>query len=156
MKLKEKQFEIIGKIKFTLRNVKTGKCNVKKYKNIFVTTGKTAIARRLRNAGLIANEGIITYGATGTGLNTPSVSDTKLQTELARKLVASGSNVNNITTIIVYFSTSESNGSLKEFGLFGENATVSADSGTLFNRAAINIIKTSSQSLTIECQLTIG
>ncbi|MBA4406965.1 hypothetical protein C0389_06795 [bacterium] len=155
MKIKE-NFKIVGKVKCILEDVGSGKKIIKKYQNIFVTVGKTAIARRLRNAGTKTNESIITYGATGTGANAPSAGDIKLQTELIRKTISSSGNVNNVLTIRIFYSTSESNGSLKEFGLFGEDATVTADSGTLFNRVSINITKTSSQSLTIECQITIG
>ena len=113
-------FEITGIVRCILEDVKTGKKEVSEYKNLITDAGKAAIAARIANVGEVANEGAVTYGATGTGTTAPVAGDTTLETELARKLVASRSvNDGGITgTIRTFFNTSESNGSLKEYGLF--------------------------------------
>ena len=44
---------------------------------------------------------------------------------------------------------------LKEVGTFGEDAGAAADSGTMFNHAAINITKDNTKTLTIDVKFTI-
>ena len=147
-----------GKVRCILEDVNTGEKIVKEYNNLVTNAGKVAIARRLANIGLYANESAITYGATGTDTTAPLVTDTVLGTELARKAVASSS-YNAGTregTIRTFFTTAESNGALKEFGMFGEEATGAADSGTLINHAAIDITKDVTKTLTIEVIITIS
>jgi len=126
------------------------------YCNLIPTVGRTAIARRLRDAGLKTNEGIMTYGAVGTN-STPALnSDTQLGTEIFRKLFTTTYNTDNVLRVRVFFTTSEANGILREYGIFGEEATGVADSGTLFERVIINKVKTTAKTLTIESQITIS
>jgi len=149
--LKYPNFEDVDKA------IKNGDAIISKwFYNVIPTVGRTAIARRLVNAGLKANEGIITYGAVGTGTNVAVNSDTKLQTEIARKLCSQRNYLDNTIIIRTFFTTSEANGDLKEFGLFGEDASSTPDSGTLFERVNINKTKTSSKTLTIESAITIS
>lgn len=149
--------KISGKVRFIFTNVKTGKFEISKWhKNIIPTVGRTAIGRRLINEGLKANEGMVTYGAVGTGVTVPQNSDTQLETELFRKLIASSSYLDNVITIRTFLTTAEGNGSLKEFGLFGEDASGAQDSGTLFQRVNIDKTKTSAKTLTIESVITIS
>ena len=146
----------MGDVKLIFENVKTGKKRIAVYKNLITTAGATAIARRLRNEALLANEGVITYVAVGTGATPPAAGDTTLDTELARKAVSSSSRSTNTTTIRGFFNTSEANGTLVEMGLFGEAATAAADSGTLFNHAVIAETKTAVETLTVEVAITIS
>lgn len=147
---------IKGKVRLILTDVKTGEVEISEYiPNLIPTVGRAAIARRLRNALAVSNEGIITYGAVGTGTTAPLNADTTLETEIERKQIASSSNADNVLTIRTFFSTSEANGDLKEFGLFGEDATGVVDSGTLFERVAIDRTKTAAKTLTIESVITL-
>lgn len=151
------QIKISGKVRFIFTDVKTGKKEISKWhKNIIPTEGREAIGRRLGNIALKANEGMVTYGAVGTGTTTPQNSDTQLETELFRKLIASASYSANVITIRTFYTTGEANGALKEFGLFGEDASAAANSGTLFQRVNINRTKTASKTLTIESVITIS
>ena len=148
---------ISGKVRFSLYDVCTGKTETTRWKrNLIPTCGRTAIARRLRNAGVKANEGIITYAAVGTGITAPANADTQLASELFRKLVTTINNADNVLTVRIFFTTSEANGNIKEFGLFGEDASGTVDSGTLFERILFTKTKTSSKTLTIEAVLTIS
>jgi len=142
---------IEGRVRTILEDVNTGEKEISEWKeNLIVTTGKVAILRRLANIATISNAGIITYGAVGTGTATPVVGDTKLGTELDRVPVSIKSIVGSIITLQAYFTTAEGNGDLTEFGWFGEDATNSADSGTMFNRILISKTKTAAKTLTIE------
>lgn len=146
-----------GEIILEFRNVKTGKVRRYYYKNMVVTRAKNAIAQRLAGDG---DAGEITYCALGTGTNAPALADTQLQTELVRKLISVRSVSGNIATFQTFFTTSEGNGTLREAGLFGDatgvTASSTANSGQLYCRTAINRTKTSSDTLTLTWQLTVG
>lgn len=149
---------ITGKVVCTLIDVKTGKKEIKEFDNLITNAGKVAIARRLAGIAELANEGQCTYGATGTDATAPLVTDTVLGTELARKVKASSSYDAGTRTsrFRVSFTTAESNGALKEFGLFGEAATGAADSGTLFEHANIDITKDNTKLLIVEVVITVN
>jgi len=158
MKLKPEGLKITGIVRCTLEDVNTGKKEVKEYKNLITNAGKVAIARRLAGTALYANESQVTYGATGTDNTTVAVGDTTLGTELARKVIASTSYDagTRTCTIRVFFTTAESNGALKEYGLFGEAATAAADSGTLMEHANIDLTKDNTKTLTVEVIITVS
>lgn len=149
--------KITGVVRGWLRDAKTGKLKAYfEHRNLVVDSGKSAIAARLAGDVAVANRGEITYGAVGTGGSTPAAGDTTLETELFRKVLALRQFSGNVATFRLFLNTSEGNGTLLEFGLFGEDASGTADSGTLFNRVNINKVKTVAETLTIEAQITVG
>lgn len=157
-KVKDSSF-ISGKIRATLRDIKTGEIKqVVEVHNIVPTVGLTAIARRLGGVASKSNEGQVTYGAVGSGSGTPASSDTTMENEIARKLIADSENTNNVILIETYFNSSEGNGSLTRFALFGEDASASADSGTMFEHVEFDstITKTSSDDLTVQSYITVS
>lgn len=152
------QTEIIvpkGKVLLTMQNVITGKVTQGLFDNMVVTRGKNAIAAGL--SGVTANnKGIITYCALGTGTTAPALADTNLETELARKQISVPSVAANVATFTTFFTTSEAVGTLREAGLFGDDASTTPGSGTLFCRVAINRVKSSNDTLTLQWSVTIG
>lgn len=123
--------------------------------NTFVTVGKNSMAAAL--AGYTDNnQGIITYCAVGTSVVAPALADIGLTTEIFRKLVSVRSVSGKIATFQTFFTTSEANGTLREAGLFGDLATATANSGTLFSKLAINRVKSSSDTLTMSWDITVG
>ena len=152
---KTDKIKISGKVKMTMTDIETGEVEISEYKNLIPTCGREAIARRLINEGLKASESIITYGAVGTNTSAPALVDTTLGTELFRKTIASTSRTSNELHINTFLTTAEGNGNLREFGLFGEDANGTANSGTLFEKVSINRTKTSAKTLLIESVLTI-
>lgn len=147
-----------GKVLTILRDVRTGRIVKDLTHNMFVTAGKNALADALR--GTTANSrGIISYCAVGTGITAPALADTSLEAELFRKLISVrniSDSGNHIAEFTIFFTTSEANGTLKEAGLFGDAASETANSGTLFCRAAIDRVKTSNDTLTIVWSVIIG
>lgn len=123
--------------------------------NLITDVGKASIADALRGTET-NNQGIITYCALGTDATAPSASNTTLGSELFRKLISVRSVSDNVATFQTYFTTSEGNGSLKEAGLFGDDATATVDTGTLFSHLAIDRTKTSNDTLTLSWDITIG
>lgn len=145
-----------GRVQIILHDALTGKIKeIQNYNNMFVTAGKNSMAAALM--GTIANtKGIITYCALGTGSTAPALANTALQTELFRKLVSVRSVSTNQALFETFFTTSEANGTLREAGLFGDDASGTANSGTLFCRTAINRTKTTGDTLTLRWTVTIG
>lgn len=115
------------------------------------------------------------YWAIGEGLSSwnsealpqPTAKDTKLVKEIGRKLL-SPSNISwvndrgepsesptNRLKVSVTFGHDECTGNWREFGLFGGNATVSADSGILINHKNHGlIVKTTEMEISREIIFT--
>jgi len=128
---------------------------VQEVHNLVTQVGKNGWAK-------IANSesgftGVVNYVALGTGANAPALGDTTLQTEVARTTQVSGSNARlaSVVTQEFYFSPAVANVNIKEVGAFVDG-TASADTGTLFDRALLDITKTSSNSLYIYFSLTFA
>jgi hypothetical protein len=128
--------------------------------NLIVNNGKQSILDRIINVGN-TNEGVITYGAVGTGTTVAAVTQTDLVTETARAAVVTSSSRRSAQTITlrVFFALTVATGSLKEFAWFGGgvdgNATGAANSGTMYNRIIIDRTVTDTQTLTIEQDISI-
>jgi hypothetical protein len=152
---RDENIKIKGSVKITMRNVDTGEIVYQTVSNLITTAGKVSMASALR--GLTSNnQGIITYCAVGTDATAPDSANTTLGTELGRKLVSVRSSASNVATFQTFFTTNEVNGTLKEAGLFGDDASGTVDTGTLFAHTAIDRTKTSSDTLTFEWTITIG
>lgn len=123
--------------------------------NLVTTAAKESWAKAFR--GLTdSNQGIATYHALGTDDTAPALGDTTLGAEIFRKLISVRDDVNNVSRFQTFFTTAEGNGSLRELGLFGDNASGTADTGTLFARVAINREKSSLDTLTVLHTMTWG
>jgi len=144
-----------GKIKLDFHNVVTDEHEIIFVDNLVTTVGKESIADHLKGT-TSNNKGIITYCALGTDDTAPALGDTALGTEIERKEISVRSVSNNIASFQTFFTTSEAIGSLKEAGLFGDDASDTADSGTLFCHAAIDREKSSNDTLTLTWTVAIG
>ena len=110
----------------------------------------------------------IQYWAVGSGasswdssLPTPSAGDTRLTAEIGRvaispsEIVFLDSNLNvsssptNIIQITHTFGTGDCNGKWREFGIFGGNATATANSGLMINKRNHDVI-TKTNEMTVE------
>lgn len=150
--IRKEDIKATGKVSFIFTNTKTGKKDIINVKNLFVTLGKNSIADRLRGA----DTGRITYCAIGTGTTAPALGNTQLVSESFRKLISVSSSSANVTTFETFLNESEGNGTISEAGLFGNLATNTANSGTLFCRTLVSRVKTSSDTLSIIWNVTIN
>lgn len=128
---------------------------VQEVHNLVTQVGKNGWAK-IAN-GEAGFTGVVNYVALGTGANAPALGDTTLQAEVARTTQVSGSNARlaNVVTQEFYFSPAVANVNIKEVGAFVDG-TASANTGTLFDRALLDITKTSSNSLYIYFSLTFA
>ena len=146
-------FKIKGVHQFIMRNAITGEIvSDNTYHNLIPTVFRTMIAARLAGG---TDDTDIAYGALATGAGTPAIGDTTLSTELVRKVFATISSSGAVVTASTFFGASEGNGTLTQFGTFGNGATGAADSGTLCNIVAISEVKTSSETLSVESTFTV-
>jgi hypothetical protein len=145
-----------GACTLILRDGATGKIkDVTFIKNTFVTSGKNSIASRLSGTDT-SGKGTITYCALGTSSVAPTLADTHLGTEIFRKLISTRSVSGKVATYQTFFTISEANGTLREAGLFGDDASGTPDTGTLFSKLAINRVKSASDTLTLSWDITVG
>jgi len=120
----------------------------------------------------------ITYWAVGQGSSSwdsstpgPTLNDVKLTSEIGRVAIpaseikfldGSGNETANPTNVIQIthtFGVNDCNGSWREFGIFGGNATTSADSGLMINKrnhAVINKTTDMSVERTMRFTLTLS
>ncbi len=140
----------------TVRDAKTGKIKrVHKYHNLVTSAAKALIAEFLGSSTPSVTSISPNFCAVGSGTNAPSLSDTTLQTEMARTVVASKSFSGAVAYLTGFFGATDVSGTIKEVGLL-MNATASSPSGTLFNRVAINVTKSLTETLTIDFTITIS
>jgi len=143
-----------GHYKFTLRDIHTGKTEVFEYENIITTAAKAMVANNFADA-TPDNTMLLNKAVLGSGTSTPAVGDTQLQTETYRNNIASKSNVANVASCTAFFNPTETSGTYREAGIVVDG-TGSANTGVLVSRVAINITKSTSQTLTLDWSLTIN
>jgi hypothetical protein len=112
--------------------------------NLAVNAGRTQLLNLIASVG--GHSGT-TYFAVGTGSNAPSTGDTQLQTEFFRKVFSTTTISGNQVDLSTVFNTGEGNTTYAEAGLFGNGATGTANSGTLFARSSYVYTKSSAVTL---------
>jgi hypothetical protein len=157
--MSKKRITLKGRVRVIMRDAKTNEI-VRVYnwtKNIIPSVGITAILNRLGDEAATANEGIITYGAVGTGASTPVAGDTTMLAEYFRKAIATTTVAGATLTVETFLAAGEGNTTLTQYALFGEDASAAADSGTMFEYDNFegSIVKTTAVTLTIQSEITI-
>jgi hypothetical protein len=81
-----------------------------------------------------------------------------MENEIDRKLIGVTTVSGQTLTVETFYAEAEAIGDLTKFALFGEEATVSADTGTMFEYVKFNsaINKTGSDTLTVTSEITIA
>ena len=127
---------------------------VKREKNMIVQAGLDILAALLINEQPNA---IPFHLALGTGVTPASSADTKLQTEVFRKVVSSKTRTAAMVRLRTFLLASEAIGTWIEFGIFMAGTNI-LNSGTLLNRILLagGISKTSNTYLTIETRITFA
>lgn len=113
--------------------------------NVACNGGRTATLDYLQNTSGLTG---IQYFAVGTGAGTPSANDTQLFAEYYRQAISSYTVSGNQLLLTTTFTSAVANTTYTECGIFGNGATSTANSGTLFAHAPYSLTKTSSESLT--------
>ena len=153
---KEEVFKISTNVTITVTDAKTGEVvrEVKDH-NLVTTLGKNLVRDLL---GKVAGVDGLNYMAIGTDNTTPTIADTTLGTEVHRNTFTDIIYTSGKANFRYYLDSSTANGNtLVEAGLFGDDATGTVDSGTLFAHVThAGIAKTSSVAVTYSWDVTIS
>ena len=119
--------------------------------NLHPTVGLRLLTKALANDLSTISQVAVNYAALGSSTSAVAAGNTQLGTEVYRKAISSlGWDATNAKFYATaFFGLTETTGTYEEVGLF-INGTGTANSGTLWSRALQNIVKTSSDSLTID------
>jgi hypothetical protein len=150
------KIEIIANLTIAVFDAVTGKLlDVIKKHNLYVTLGKTLIANLLNCTADVTG---LNYFAVGTGDTAAALTDTKLEAEEFRDTFTKTTVTTGNLNVQYYLASGDANGNtLTEAGLFGDDATGVADSGTLAARAVhTGIAKTASVAITYSWDITIS
>jgi len=124
--------------------------DVREDHNLVVTVGKNFLAAWL--AACSQAEGFMRYVGLGTGTNSPSASDTTLQTELASRATGSLTSSTNVLQNVASFGPGVDTGAITESGLFSASS-----SGTMFARQTFSVInKAAGDTLQTTWQITFS
>jgi len=157
MKLRKGELiKVSGRWRLTARHRITGEEIVIEGKNLITTVGKQLIGDMLIDAS--GYDTGLTYQAIGTSSTSPTVSDTQLGAEAARKAVTSKSRSGNEITFSTFFTAAESSYNIQEAGIFGHStATSSPNTGILFSHWLVSFDNSAGNyDLTFDYVLTIG
>ena len=111
-------------------------------------------ARSVDTSPQDANVLDISYFAFGTGTATPATTDTKLATEVFRKIYTIKSISGNSHTAVCSLGSGDANYSLTEVGIFSDGS-ITPDSGYLLSRALVTIEKNSNITYNVYYTLTL-
>lgn len=104
------------------------------------------------------NIGQSQYCALGTNATAPSYGDVQLGTETIRKPISINTVSGRTATLKTFYSQTEVVGTFREVGLFGNGATtvasITANSGILFSKIAVNFTIAATQTLIITITYT--
>jgi hypothetical protein len=142
-------------VQIDIENLETKKVDTIHKHNLVVTSGKNLIRDLL---GIVAGVTGLNYFAIGTDNTAVVVGDTTLGTEVFRDVFTSKTYAAGQIIIKYFLASGSANGNtLTEAGLFGDDATGAADSGTLFARVVHSgVAKTSSIAITYTWTITIS
>lgn len=152
----EEGAKVKGVWNFTIRDAKTGKIKrVLTYKNIIPTISRTQMTKALAADLSVIEDIEINFHELGTGVTAPANGDTGLETPDAatRGIISSSSAASNVLNLVAFFSAGIAVGTFKEFATF-MNGTGTSNSGTLFNRVAIDVTVSVSETLTVDGTIT--
>ena len=149
----ETKIKINTNVTITVREIKTNKIlKVIKEHNLAVTTGRDLL-RNFLNGDVVTG---LTYLGIGTDNTAVVAGDVLLGGEVFRKVFTTQTKTTANLNLMTYISSTEGNGNtIAEAGLFGNGASGSADSGTLYARVIHTAIeKTTSIGITYDWDVT--
>lgn len=130
------------------------------FENITPLVGFEALVKAMTGNIATVDEIGVNVHALGSGTTAAADGDTTLETETTRALLASraygsGSNKNK-AYYTAFYGLAEAIGTHEEMGLFIDADDGTPDDGVLWDRTLLTIVKTGSQSLTIDYEDTFS
>lgn len=98
----------------------------------------------------------LTYFAIGTSDTAPNAADTTLTTEVGRMAISSRSRSGAVVTLSTFMVAINCMYAIEEVGIFGDAASATPDSGTMFSHALLEYDNSGGSSdLTFDYELTV-
>jgi len=139
-----------GHVKITIKSEETGEERIIEQDNLIVDTGANLLRDFLKGDAVTG----ITHLAIGTDGTAPSTLDTGLIAEAFRKAITDVAFDNRMLRLTTFIASGDWSGTVAELGLFGNGATDTLGTGTLFSRVTPPAFtKSSTESLTVEWTL---
>ena len=140
--------KVTGELKLTLTRPDGNVKHEVIIPNLVVTTGKSYIASRMKDASATA----MTHMAIGTGSTAAAAGNTTLGTEAGRVALTSTTVTNNDVAYVATFPAGTGTGALTEAGIFNASS-----SGTLLCRTVFSVInKASADTLGITWTVSVN
>jgi len=146
---------ISGHVRATIRDAKTWRIKrVYEYHNLNPTAGRQMLWQQI-DPTLFSASNVLSHVAVGSGTTAPAEGDTQLETETYRDAIASSNIDGKALYVTGFFDTSEANGTIREAAVL-IGGTSSANTGSLLSHVALNVTKTSSETLTLDWTLNLN
>lgn len=140
--------KVTGELKLTLTRPDGNVKHEVIIPNLVVTTGKSYIASRMKDASATA----MSHMAVGTGSTAAAAGNTALGSEAGRVALTSTTVTNNDVAYVATFPAGTGTGALTEAGIFNASS-----SGTLLCRTVFSVInKASADTLGITWTVTVN
>jgi len=153
-KLSEEKHHILTQMYAYLREI--GGVSMLTVPNIIPTAGRAVLARWIIGDNTYDADSGANYGSLGTSATAPVNGDTQLTAESYRKATSSVARSNNIATLSNFYTATEVTGTFEEAG-WHIAGTGSANTGQLLSHfLTTTIVKSSTETLTVESVLTIS
>lgn len=121
--------------------------------NTLTSAGRTAVLNFLGNTTV----SFFQFFSVGTGsISAVSAADTTMASELFRKAPASATPAGSQIDVATLFATSEGNGTWSNSGVFGNGATSTLGSGTLYTHSLFSYAKSSSIQVSCDYVFILG
>lgn len=125
----KESFKLKGNLEVLVLDENKSVKDSRKIPNLVVAAGKSYVASRMESNSTT----IMSHMAIGDGNVSPTLSDTTLNSELARVALDSTSRTNNVLTYIATYSAGVGTGTIAEAGIFNDGTT-----GTMLCRTNFN------------------
>jgi len=145
----------VGHVRATIRDAETGEIKrIHDYYNIVPTAGRELLWKQI-DPNFVSTDNVISHAVVGDSTTPPAASDVQLGNEIYRNLVSSW-NVDGKTFYATgFFDKTEANGTIREAGLIIAGDSL-ADTGTLLSHVAMNVTKSSSETLTLDWTINLN
>lgn len=120
------------------------------FENLTPTVGFAAITKAMTGNIATTSEILVNIHALGSGSTAPVAGNTQLQTEVARVLLSSLSYSGASAYYTAFYGLAAAVGTHHEMGLFINGSAGTPNSGVLWDRTLLDIVKTNTQSLTLD------
>ncbi len=127
--------------------------DVRVAENLITTAGLYLAGDLLIDTGAVG----LTYFAIGTSDTAPNAADTTLTTEVKRMAISSRSRAAAVVTLSTFMVAANCTYAIEEVGIFGDAASATPDSGTLFSHALLEEDNSAgANDLTFDYELTVS